>query len=323
MHLTSIYRPGPLGVGPVSFPPTLFDGPTDARITTSIPGTPPVARGPEGEFVFEPETPEFDCAHTFAVARMVLDMYDRHNGGPVGFVWGSDRITLFPHATLPANAVYSRESRALAFGTLRSAYSADRVYTCRSADVVAHEMGHAVLDGLQPGWLGNGVPQSGALHESFGDLTAIFLSLSQPDVAKSVLADCGGDLFAGSFLSSVAEEFGAGLGRSCGLRNADNGLTLRDVSDDPHELSQVFTGALYDALIALASDHSDTDPYIVFRSLMTASDRLCRLLFDAAKAAPAEGAGFADVARLMLTGAGNPQYRNILRGSFADREIDT
>lgn len=319
----SIYRPAPLGARSVSFPPTLFDGPTDNRITTSIPGRPPVARGPEGGFVFEPGTPEFDCAHTFAVSRMVLDMYDRHNGGPVGFAWGSDRITLFPHATLPANAVYSRDTRALAFGTLRSAYVADRVFVCRSADVVAHEMGHAVLDGLQPGWLGNGVPQTGALHESFGDLTAMFLSLSQPDVAQAVLADCEGNLFGGSFLSSVAEEFGAGLGRSCGLRNADNGLTLRGVSDDPHELSQVFTGALYDALIEIASDHSDTDEYIVIRALMTAADRLCRLLFDSLKAAPAEGAGFSDVARLMLDGAGNPQYRRSLRGHFEDREIPT
>jgi hypothetical protein len=310
-------------VGPVVFPRGLFAGPTDDRITTAIPGTDPVARNSDGDFLFEPGTDEFDCAHTFAVARMTLDMFDQHNGSPVGFAWGRDRVTLFPHASLPANALYSRESRVLAFGTLRSAYSDGRVYTCRSADVVAHETAHAVLDGLQPGWLASGDPQTAALHESFADMAAIFLSLSQSAVVDAVLADCGGDLYAGSFLSSVAKEFGDGLGRACGLRNADNDLTLSDVSDEPHELSQVFTGALYDALLTLWSEPHDLERGTSARSLMTASARLCRLLLGAVKAAPAEGAGYADVARLMLSAPSNPKYQDTLRGHFVDREILT
>ena len=70
-----------------------------------------------------------------------------------------DPLTVFPHG-LPTG-------------------SSERVFTCRSFDIVSHETGHAVLDGLRPNWLlASAPPQTGGLHESFGDLTAIFLALS-------------------------------------------------------------------------------------------------------------------------------------------------
>ena len=107
---------------------------------------------------------------------------------------------VFPYG-LPneANAYYSRTQQALVFGNFlpqgggsssRGAGQGSkggtqggqggRVYTCRSLDIVAHETGHAILDGLKPAWMSSTrSPQTGALHEAFGDLTAIFLSLSQ------------------------------------------------------------------------------------------------------------------------------------------------
>ena len=105
---------------------------------------------------------------------------------------------VFPYG-LPneANAYYSRTQQALMFGNFLPQGSSTkgagqgpnggtqgvqggRVYTCRSLDIVAHETGHAILDGLKPAWMSSTrSPQTGALHEAFGDLTAIFLSLSQ------------------------------------------------------------------------------------------------------------------------------------------------
>ena len=77
---------------------------------------------------------------------------------------------------------YGREQRCLKFGDFVPTGQAERVFTCRSSDIVSPEAAHAVLDGLKPDWLlAHNPPQTGALHEAFGDLTAIFLSLWQLD----------------------------------------------------------------------------------------------------------------------------------------------
>jgi hypothetical protein len=102
-----------------------------------------------------------------------------------------------------------------------------------------------VLDALQPGWLGlANPPQTGGLHESFGDLTAIFLALSQLDQVEAVIAQTKANLHDKTFLSDLAEEFGLALGRPNGLRNADNDLKLSQVGTEVHAISQVFTGAI-------------------------------------------------------------------------------
>jgi hypothetical protein len=124
-----------------------------------------------------------------------------------------------------------------------------RVFTCRSFDIVAHEAGHAILDGLKPSWIfSSSTPQTGAMHEAFGDLTAIFLALSQFDQVEAVIAQTRSDLHDKTFLSDVAEEFGLALGRPNGLRNADNDLRLSQTGTQVHALSQVFTGGIFDVM---------------------------------------------------------------------------
>src|SRR5438445_9270562 len=55
-------------------------------------------------------------------------------------------------------------------------------------DIVSHATGHAILDGLKPTWIMNGhAPQTAALHESFADLTSIFLALSRSEEHTSEL----------------------------------------------------------------------------------------------------------------------------------------
>jgi hypothetical protein len=106
-----------------------------------------------------------------------------------------------------------------------------------------------VLDGLKPGWLGGtNPPQTGGLHESFGDLTAIFLACSQLDQVEAAVATTKANLHDKNFLAALAEQFGAALGFPQGLRNADNDLKLSQVGNEVHAISQVFTGGIYDVL---------------------------------------------------------------------------
>jgi hypothetical protein len=336
-HRVLIYKQDPsvqeLGVRAVFIPTVVLNGPRDARIQTELAGVTPVARNINGDFIFTPNSPQFDCAHTFAVVRETLSMYERHNGGnPIPWAWNvegdTEPVTVHPHAGEGANAFYTRTAKALKFLFFTPQGLPAPVFTCRSLDIVAHETAHAILDGLKPGWLAaGGVPQTGGLHEAFGDLTACFLTLSQPDQAEALIALTKANLHDKSFLNELAEEFGRALGLQFGLRNADNDLKLSEVGNEVHAISQVFTGGVYDVLADIYVFERDRQrrtkhPTIV---LIEVANALCKLLFDAIVAAPPVNATFTDVVNKMLqisAAKGDPPiYRTFIRNRFALREV--
>lgn len=327
---------GELGTRKAFLHGVVLEGPRDARIASGKPGIAPVSPNAFGDFIAPPDSDQFDAVHTFAVVRQTLTMYQRvlaagDGGAPLPWAWnsGSDTapLEIFPHG-LPnvMNAYYSRNERALKFGHFVPNGAPGRMYTCRSFDIVAHETGHAVLDGLKPKWiLSSAPPQTGGLHEAFGDLTAIFLALSQMDQVEAVIAQTKADLHDKTFLADMAEQFGLALGRSNGLRNADNDLTLADAGNEVHAISQVFTGAVYDILADLFAYERqpglEDDAAVLYRM----GGYLCSLTLRALVAAPDAGATYADVANAMLRLAeadGKPvDYRNFIRNRFALRAV--
>lgn len=321
------------GLRTVYIPGLVLNGPRDSRIHTNLAGTTPVNRNADGDFIFPPGTPELDCAHTFAVVRQTLTMYERCLGGRrVPWAWNSggntDVITAFPDAGVTANAYYSRGQKALKFFHFTPSGSPEAVFLCRSLDIVAHETGHAVLDGLKPGWLGAGnVPQTGGLHEAFGDLSAIFLALSQLDQVEALIALTKADLHDKNFLADVAEQFGGAIGRPMGLRNADNNLRLSDVSNEVHAISQVFTGAIYDVLADIFNfekirQRRTTDPAHV---LLDVAQHLCSLMLRAIIQTGSSGVTFADVANKMraisAAEGDHVAYRLFIRHRFMLRGV--
>jgi hypothetical protein len=325
-----------LGTRKVFLPGLVLQGPRDARVTFGEPGIAPVNPNAFGDFVVSPNTDQFDAIHTFAVVRLTLSMYQRAlasggNAAPLPWEWNSASNTaplkVFPHG-LPnvMNAFYSRTEKALKFGDFIPSGGTERVYTCRSFDIVSHEAGHAVLDGLKPQWLLNGnPPQTGGLHEAFGDLTAIFLALSQLDQVEAVIAQTKANLHDKTFLADMAEQFGLALGRPNGLRNADNDFTLGQTGNEVHAISQVFTGAVYDILADLfefeRNPALEDDAAVLHR----VADGLRSLVLRALIGAPDFGATYADVANQMLLIAsadGKPQqYRDAIFKQFNRRKV--
>ncbi|MDP2663615.1 MAG: hypothetical protein Q8R28_23110, partial [Dehalococcoidia bacterium] len=194
-----------IGIRKAYLPGRVLAGPRDARIDSGAPGIPSVSPNAFGDFIEAPGADAFDAVHTFAVVRQTLTMCQRARavgGAPAPLPWqwngaaNADPISVFPHAGVTQNAYYTRNDKALKFFYFNaSAPTPHTVYTCRSLDIVAHETGHAILDGLKPGWLlmGN-PPQTGGLHESFGDQIAIFLALSQMDQVEAVIAQTKANL---------------------------------------------------------------------------------------------------------------------------------
>src|SRR4051794_38555268 len=68
-HRFLIYKQDPsvtdLGVRLTFVPTVVLNGPADTRVRTDLAGTTPVARNANGDFVFAPNSPQFDCAHAF------------------------------------------------------------------------------------------------------------------------------------------------------------------------------------------------------------------------------------------------------------------
>ncbi len=321
------------GVRRTYVPSLVLNGPLDARITTQMEGTTPVARNASGDFIFGVGTAEFDCAHTFAVVRQTLTMFERARGGAsIPWAWNTggniERLQVFPRAGVTANAFYSRTQKALKFFYFTPSGAPAPVYTCRSLDIVAHEAGHAILDGLKPGWLGLGnPPQTGGLHESFGDLSAIFLALSQLDQIDAFVAITKANLHAKNFLAALAEQFGTALGLTMGLRNADNDLKLSEVSNEVHDISKVFTGGIYDVLADIYAYEKRLQARVrgPGQVLLEVGQYLLGLVLQAIVDAPDVGATYADVVNNMLAisqSQGKPAiYRTFIRRRFAFREV--
>jgi len=325
-----------IGARKIFLPGVILAGPRDARIASGQPGIAPVSPNAFGDFIMAPNTDQFDAVHAFAVVRMTLTMYQRvlsraDHDAPLPWAWNSssntDPLHVFPYG-LPnvMNAYYSRSDRALKFGDFVPNGAVGRIYTCRSFDIASHETGHAVLDGLKPKWIANTAPpQTGGLHESFGDLTAIFVALSQLDQVEAVIAQTKADLHDKTFLADMAEQFGLALGRPNGLRNADNDLKLSEAGNEVHAISQVFTGAIYDILADIFAFERAPGLRDDAAVLLSVGGYLCSLLLRALIAAPDANAKFADVVNQMLRISqedGKPvDYANFIRNRFALREV--
>jgi hypothetical protein len=334
-----IYKQDPsvseIGVRKSFLPGVFLSGPRDARVASGSPGIPPVEPNAFGDFIQVPGTDAFDGVHAYAVVRQTLRMYQRAlavggSAAPLPWQWNSgantEPLNVFPHG-LPdvMNAFYSRSAKALKFGHFIRSGTTTRVFTCRSFDIVAHETGHAILDGLKPDWIVSGGPQTGGLHESFGDISAIFVALSQLDQVEAVIAQTKGNLHDKTFLADLAEEFGLALGRPTGLRNADNDLKLSETGTEVHAISQVFTGAIYDILADLFNIERKTAVKDDAATLYEVSRYLLSLLIRAIIAAPASNVSFADVANQMLTisvaDVRPVEYQKAIRNRFTVREV--
>lgn len=313
-------------------PGQLLPGPRDARI--AVEGVPPVIPNVLGDLIATPESEAFDAIHTFAVARQTLTMFQRALF-PTSVPWqwnnrgNTDPIQVYPRAGETMNAFYSRKDRALKFFSFIppgiGENGIERVYTCRSQDLVAHAAGHAVLDGLKPSWiLTEHPPQTGALHEAFADLTAIFLMLTRPEQVGAIVTQTKANLHNTLYLDDLVEDVGLALGRPTGLWNVGQDLTLTQVGSEVHDLSLVFTAAIYDVLADIVTFElkANGDPAA---TLYSAAEYVCGMLIRAIKAAPDEAAGFADVVNQMLRvvelDEKPVQYRNFIRNRFVQREV--
>jgi hypothetical protein len=215
------------------------------------------------------------------------------------------------------------------------------VYSGESADVVCHELGHAILDAIRPQLFNTASLEVAAFHESFGDMSAILCGLQVPTLRQEVLAETAGRLNTNSRLSRLAEQLGwairqlspTAVDRDC-LRNAANRFFYRppqslpptapatQMSSEGHSFSRVFTGAFLDALARmLTATGPASDP-----KLREVSRDLGRLLVTGVRAAPIVPAYYGQVAAAMIQADRallQGRYRAALSSAFVEHGILT
>lgn len=211
------------------------------------------------------DTPQFRQVSVWAIIQRILDFYGepRVMGRPIPCAFQGNRLIVVPAAGYGENAFYDRYSKSLQF--LWCGTKQEPVYTCLSHDIVAHETGHAVLDGIRPYYYENSSKETAAFHEFIADLTAIVSAMNLDKVRWHIAERTGGDLEQREqwdVVAYLAEEFGQEIGTGettheqgsrYFLRSAFNEMTMSDTKEvlSPHKCSNVLTGAMFSILIKI------------------------------------------------------------------------
>jgi len=339
--------------------PELMDGPTSARIavvdydadahklvkpahwdaksrrfTFDDKGEKPITREQRTE-------PQFHQVNVWAIIQSVLDIYEATwvLGRSAPWAFEGNRLIVVPHAGYLANAFYDRRSKSIQFyyfGTEEK-----RVYTCLSHDIITHETGHAILDGLRPGYNEDSSLQTTAFHEFAADLTAIMTSLLNNElrwgVAKEFVDNLSPDPIAASLaiVSSLAEEFGQYAAGRPYLRSAQNENTVKGVTDSrsPYDWSEVLTGTMFDIFKGMVAKYLqkplDTGKKpSPKQALNWAVNRFRRTALQPLDYLPPVDVQFSDYARAVLRAdevvdpVDEDGYRQLMRDCFAKRGID-
>ena len=181
------------------------------------------------------------------------------------------RLRIYPHAIREANAYYDPARKALLFGYFPAKANIGGkvlprgiVFTCLSYDVVAHEITHALLDGMHRHLLDASNEDVFAFHEAFADIVALFQHFSHPDVLRSQVAKVAGKLESEGMLGQLAQQFGEAIGMHGSLRSYlgkknEKGEwqptrpdpTLYQTVKEPHERGAILVAAMFTAFLTI------------------------------------------------------------------------
>lgn len=320
-----VHVPGPLLTGPVGNRLAVFDYNRDTD--TVLEGVP---RRDDGGFDRGVDTASvhFQQLNAYAIAARAISFVERELGRTLSWGFDGGRLFMLPHAGEMANAFYSKETKSLLFFS----YFLDNQpsHTCLIHDIVAHEVGHALLDAVRDRYTAGLHPETAAIHEGFGDLTALFAALSHDTVRNSMLDDEGNRLRDDNEVATIAERFhrgGGGMTRRAALRDLAKSVN-RDFSGvtEPHDLSLKLTTGLYQAfqrLFTINRERGDDGT----TALAMAHRALQRMVVRGLDYLPPADGDFEDFARAVLQADrwANPSddrgYRRAVAESFAARGI--
>lgn len=312
-----------LGVQKVNLKPgpVVLNGPVSSRVAvvdydTSQDTLYPAAwfDAKNRQFKAKLDTHEFRQINAWATVQNTLEMYEDAQALGRRIPWGFDgnRLLVLPHAGYWQNAFYDRKTKTLQFFYFEA--DDEPIYTCLSHDIVSHETGHAILDGIRPLYNFPSSPDTAGFHEALGDITAILAALSHKVNVIMTIRESKGNLRNDISLNRLAEQFGAALYGQADrqfLRNVLKPKTMEDAekSWEEHDYSEVLTGAIYEILIGIYEKQWVEEQKIAaekghkknrVKALLLAVQHLRRLALRALDYCPPADVSYLDYARAIL-----------------------
>lgn len=255
---------------------------------------------------------------------------------------GSSNLIVIPQAGVDLNAFYNRHS--MQFFFYHDKALGKTVYTANSADIVTHELGHAILDTYRPDTWSAAYLEVWSFHEAWADLTAILSLMQHDEVLEHMLKETGNDISKDNVASRLAEEVGRSiynLSPDSGhhpsyLRNAINNFKYVNPGSLPkaapndqlaaecHSFGRVFLGAFYDILVAIYNQ-TVNEGHPPINCLRHARDTLAQYALKAIQNAPINARFYESVAKTMLWAdfSTHKKYHDSMRDVFIKRNIIT
>jgi hypothetical protein len=202
------------------------------------------------------------CSTVYRNFREALGRHVSWDFGPLPGQEGErTRLRILPHAFEDQNAFYDRSTGELRFGYFRAVDEPDGrtppggvVFTCLSHDIVAHEVTHALLDGLRSHFCHPVGSDVLGFHEGFADLVAIFQHFSFRDMVRAAVRRSEGRLESATLLTGIAHQFSQSRGSTQPLRTAfehmadgKNAPKRYKPTDEAHDLGEILVQAVFAA----------------------------------------------------------------------------
>lgn len=259
------------------------------------------------EGIFDPGTPEFLFWQCREASLSALAAWERFAGPLTNWQGNRKKISLIPDAGSDLNAYYDRDS----FSFFHYAIGTKTFFSGVSTDVVAHEVGHGLLDTIRPELWDATFLEAGAFHEAFGDCVALLTALSDASTRTKLLAN--GTLRKKNFVESTAEELSEGIRRldpnhnAAAPRRALNTFQYQLPSTLPydgppgalinevHSFGMLFSGCIWDLVAEIFASSAGASS-----DLLAAVKVTGKLLVEGSKVAPITSRFFQNVGRAMV-----------------------
>jgi hypothetical protein len=265
--------------------------------------------------IYAPGTPGFLRWQSRQAALRAVLAWSEILGEPVAS-WAEGaadphRLPLLPDTGDDLNAYYDRESVSF----FHHRIGADTVFSGASTDVVAHEVGHAILDAIRPSLWASNYLETGGYHEAFGDITAVLTALADDQTRAALLAE-NPDIARTNEVEATAEQLSDAIRMVAGPahpaskpRHAFNTFQWQlpstmptqggpdDMIAEVHSIARIMSGVFYDLLSAIYTASGDGGEGA---SLWKAATVAGRLIHHASRTAPQTPRFFQSVGRSMV-----------------------
>ena len=293
---------------------------------------------------YAPGTVQNQAANVHFTIANAIEFVNRQAGiaGNSLTKWaGSPNLVVMPRAGMNVNAFYNRAS--LQFFYFKN--NGNRtVYAADAPDIVAHELGHAILDSFQPKTYSAASLEVASFHEAFGDIMAFLTALTHDEVIAHALAENGGDFMKPSIVTRLAEDFGSsifdlsrgGSGHKDCLRSMLNNFKYVSPSTLPkdappdklaaecHSFGQIYAAVVYEIMVKIY-DQTRSECYSPENSIKHARDVVGQYILRAVQHAPVNSRYYESISKTLLWAdkTTHNRYYDLMREVLLSRNLIT